>query len=336
MVFLATEVVLIALAFTTNFVSAFFHSNFLDFDFFKSVATKNALNIVEIEKFFGLFFEQSLQKWTIENIGGWQFWNSYYAAAHPVVAILTIVFILVRAIHWSTSHYNWTRVEQSDFSDLPSQSSYFVDGSKRKESLIKRLFFKRQVLKLNPLEQYRFLRNIYLISILISVFGYILLPTMPPRLLNNCDFFNHNGKLLGGCLPQFNFIDTIDKHGSLFFSWKDESIQVLNNPYAALPSQHALVAAYVAIVWIVFLFSNSKSSGSNFKSKKSLVAFSSLISLAVFYPLLTLFCIIVTANHFIFDAIMGFTILSSATLFSLFLLNRCSNSYSKLSEDLPI
>ncbi|OLY80477.1 hypothetical protein AYI68_g5426 [Smittium mucronatum] len=342
--FVITEALLIGLAFTTNFVSAFVLKNVLDFDTFKSAAVTNALRIVSIEKFFGVFIEESVQRWSISHIGGWQFWNSYYAAAHPAVAILTLVIILIRSVVWSVTRADWRRVSQYDNSYPydPTNSAYYIDGSVEKPSIIKRLFFKRGVLSLNPLDQYRFLRTIFLLSIFISLFGYIFLPTMPPRLLNNCDFLNNNGKLLGGCFAEYTFVDTIDKHGSLFFTWKDESIQILNNPYAALPSQHALVAAYVAMVWIVLAASSSSSpSGAPitrpmFRSKLSLFFYLALNSSFLFYPALTLFCIVITANHYLFDAFLGFVILFVATLISLLLLNINNPAPSKLVEELPM
>ncbi|OMH84588.1 hypothetical protein AX774_g1886 [Zancudomyces culisetae] len=117
----------------------------------------------------------------------------------------------------------------------------------------------------NALNRYRYYVSVFVLAEFLSVLGFILIPTMPPRLLSECDAMNLDGIGLGGCIytlgkmvigdgegmmeisgnvPMFGFIDTIDKYGSRFFSWKDQTVQALNNPYAAMPSQHTMVALW--------------------------------------------------------------------------------------------
>jgi len=106
-------------------------------------------------------------------------------------------------------------------------------------------------------------------------------PLMPPRLVPSCDEY-------GGCLSkEYTFVDTMDVYGGLW-SWKDRGVTDLSNHYAAMPSMHTGYAAWTCVS--VF------TTAAEHKWLKVL---------AVLHPIFTVYCIIVTANHYIVDACAG-------------------------------
>jgi len=106
-------------------------------------------------------------------------------------------------------------------------------------------------------------------------------PLMPPRLVPSCDEY-------GGCLSkEYTFVDTMDVYGGLW-SWKDKAVTDLSNHYAAMPSMHTGYAAWTCVS--VF------TTAAEHKWLKVL---------AVLHPVFTVYCIVVTANHYIVDAIAG-------------------------------
>ena len=111
-------------------------------------------------------------------------------------------------------------------------------------------------------------RNWILAANVIGLFGYILLPTAPPRMF-----------------PGFGFVDTLGgvaglNHGSGF-------IQLAANPYAAMPSLHAADALIVGISLALVV-----------KSR-----WAKAFWLA--WPLWVWFCVMATANHFLLDVCAG-------------------------------
>jgi membrane-associated phospholipid phosphatase len=77
-------------------------------------------------------------------------------------------------------------------------------------------------------------RNVLILTNVIGLIGYVLLPTAPPRML-----------------PEFGFSDTLaslgaPNHGSSF-------IQLAANPYAAMPSLHSADALIVGIALAFFV-----------------------------------------------------------------------------------
>ncbi|KAJ2721796.1 hypothetical protein GGI07_003730 [Coemansia sp. Benny D115] len=303
-----TELALLTLTFCTNFLSAYIHNTLEVFHNFRLRSLGNALGIVAFERKTGLFFEQPLQQWHNRALGGWSFWNTYYAGVHPVVTVLFLVFILVRMFAWKLTRVNWKRVNEgaqhmspspvSDYSPLPAADSayYAPEGA---SAVVPRSSFG----ELTPAQQYRFLRAVWVLSAWLAFFGFIFVPTMPPRLLPVCDFLNALGSNVGACLTsEFSFIDTIGEHGSLLWDWNDESVKTLNNPYAAFPSQHTIFAAWCAIAWIQLI---GPSAGSPHYWLRSIVRW-----VIVVYPMVTIYCIVITANHYVSDALGGLVVLA--------------------------
>jgi len=104
----------------------------------------------------------------------------------------------------------------------------------------------------------------------IALIGYVAFPTAPPRFM-----------------PEWGFIDTVSDFTGLHVSSASASANALTNLYAAVPSMH--VAFAIMIGWTL----------------ARLVKPRPLKVLWALYPFLMTFVIIVTANHFIFDALLG-------------------------------
>jgi hypothetical protein len=115
-----------------------------------------------------------------------------------------------------------------------------------------------------------FVRNMFTIAMVIALVAYIVFPTAPPRFL-----------------PEWGFIDTVSDITGVHVSHASASMSALFNPYAAVPSMH--VAFALMIGWPL----------------GRLVRPRVLRVLWFAYPFLMAFVIIATANHFIFDALLG-------------------------------
>jgi membrane-associated phospholipid phosphatase len=110
----------------------------------------------------------------------------------------------------------------------------------------------------------------FLIAMAIALVGYLVFPTAPPRFL-----------------PEWGFTDTVADFTPVKVANSSASMTALFNPYAAVPSMH--VAFALMIGWPLVRLSRSR-----------------LVRLLwMVYPLLMTFVIVVTANHFIVDALLG-------------------------------
>jgi hypothetical protein len=115
-----------------------------------------------------------------------------------------------------------------------------------------------------------FVRNMFMIAMAIALVGYTVFPTAPPRFM-----------------PEWGFIDTVSNLTGVHVSHASATMSALVNPYAAVPSMH--VAFALMIGWTL----------------ARLVRWPVLRVLWFLYPFLMAFVIVVTANHFIFDAFLG-------------------------------
>jgi hypothetical protein len=117
-------------------------------------------------------------------------------------------------------------------------------------------------------ESFYFVRNMFLIAFGIALIGYSTFPTAPPR------FF-----------PEYGFFDAV----SDFTGVPQDSVTINNlfNPYAAVPSMHVAFALMIGI------------------PIARLVKWRPLKIFWAVYPLLVVFVIVATANHFIADAVLG-------------------------------
>lgn len=122
------------------------------------------------------------------------------------------------------------------------------------------------------------LRTIGLATTGFALAGFALFPLMPPRLLGDCGEF-------GGCVAS-DYVDTVAVHGG-WWSFESGAVASVSNQYAAMPSLHFAWAFWSFLV----LWPRLRN-----PLARCLIAA---------YPWLTLFAIIVTANHFWLDAVGG-------------------------------
>ena len=117
-------------------------------------------------------------------------------------------------------------------------------------------------------DSFNFVRNMFMVAMGLALLGYALFPTAPPRMF-----------------PEAGFTDTINAFTN---ANQDSSFtSLLVNPYAAVPSMHIAFSLMIAVPAMTLV--------------RTLWA-RALWSL---YPLAVFFVIVVTANHFWFDAACG-------------------------------
>ncbi len=115
-----------------------------------------------------------------------------------------------------------------------------------------------------------FVRNMFMIAMAIALVGYTVFPTAPPRFM-----------------PEWGFIDSVSNFTGLRVDHDSASISAVTNLYAAVPSMHVAFALMIG--------------GSLARlARRRIVSV-----LWLLYPLLMTFVIVVTANHFIVDALLG-------------------------------
>jgi len=121
--------------------------------------------------------------------------------------------------------------------------------------------------------QYRLWRNTLAFTTGLALIGFYFFPLLPPRLLP----------------AQYHFVDTLRTIGGLW-SFSSGAVNDVSNQYAAMPSLHTAWSAWCALVVINMV--------RPWWGK-----------LALLYPAATIFCIVVTANHYFADAIAGLALL---------------------------
>ena len=120
-------------------------------------------------------------------------------------------------------------------------------------------------------ERYRLARNGLAFVTALALIGFAFFPLMPPRLLP----------------ASYGFVDTLKVFGG---PWSFESgpVAKASNQYAAMPSLHFGWASWCTATFWPWATTTARK------------------ALIVFYPVLTLFAIVVTANHYSLDALGGF------------------------------
>lgn len=122
-------------------------------------------------------------------------------------------------------------------------------------------------------ERYPRWRNCLVVTTVLALIGFALFPLMPPRML-----------------PELGFVDTLKTVGGLW-SFEEGPIHKVSNQYAAMPSLHFGWALWCGIVLYRL--------GRTWLGRW----------LGGAYPVLTLFAIVITGNHFVLDAVGGALIL---------------------------
>lgn len=137
------------------------------------------------------------------------------------------------------------------------------------------LFFARRF-------HYTLLRDALLISGGIALLVYAAFPVAPPR------FF-----------PEWGFVDTMHQFASL--SYQAQSLQPFVNPFAAVPSLHVGWAVVLAVVLFM--------ATSGWRGRALAVRAAAMLMLAA-----QTVGVMATANHYLFDALVG-TVVSLSALF---------------------
>ncbi len=129
-------------------------------------------------------------------------------------------------------------------------------------------------------DRYIRMRSALVATTSVALIGFATFPLMPPRLLEN------SVSRFGGFQTGYGFVDTLVNPGGLW-SFDSGTLERISNQYAAMPSLHIAWATWCVVALYPVL-----------RHRSSRI-------LAVSYPFMTLFSIIVTANHYWIDAIGG-------------------------------
>jgi membrane-associated phospholipid phosphatase len=116
-------------------------------------------------------------------------------------------------------------------------------------------------------EHYYWVRNMFMVAMGLALVGYVVFPTAPPRLM-----------------PGLGFTDSVSDFTGVS---SDSNVNALYNPYAAVPSMHVGFALMLAI------------------SMVRMTRHRWLKALWIIYPAVVAAVVVVTANHWIFDAVTG-------------------------------
>ncbi len=119
-------------------------------------------------------------------------------------------------------------------------------------------------------ERYRLWRNTLAITTGLALIGFSFFPVLPPRLLP----------------AGYHFVDTLRVFGGLW-SFSSGAVNDVSNQYAAMPSLHAAWSTWCALALVPVIRP---------LWGKILMAL---------YPVATIFCVIVTANHYFADVAAG-------------------------------
>jgi len=227
-----------------------FGSNKIAADGIPDQAFTNAERVIQLERWLGLYHEETIQDWFLPYRTFIQFWNVYYGTLHFVVTIG--VFIL--------------------------------------------LYVKRA-------DVFPLWRNTLAAMTSLAIVGFAWFPLMPPRLLDKpCPAVDPT-RYGGACIPsslrgggEFGFVDTLAEYGGPW-SFDSDTMASISNQYAAMPSLHIGWSTWCAIaVWPLLSRRWTRAA-------------------ALLYPLTTLFCIVVTGNHYWLDGAGGLLAFGIGALF---------------------
>jgi hypothetical protein len=127
-------------------------------------------------------------------------------------------------------------------------------------------------------------RNTLAFTTLLALVGFASFSLMPPRLLDKP--VEEYGPPPSMVTEHFGFVDTLQEYPT-FWSFDSGGLKKLSNQYAAMPSLHTAWALWSMLVLL------------------PLVRRRWLRALIILDPIATFFCIVVTANHYWLDAVMG-------------------------------
>jgi hypothetical protein len=198
-----------------------------------TAAYHHAQQVVDAEKFLGLYHEYSLQQTFLG--AGWfmSFWNIWYGTIHFVMPVVVLVWL---------------------YRKMP--------------------------------ERYVRWRNTLVIMLGISLVAFWAYPLMPPRLMPTRFGF------VDAAADFFNFGPQVRVHLGPNGQPSAQALRTYGNLFAAMPSLHVGWSTWSAVaVWPLLRRTWAK-------------------VLWALYPATIFFCIVVTANHWILDAVGGWLVLA--------------------------
>jgi PAP2 superfamily len=205
-----------------------------------TAAYRHAQQVVDAEKFLGLYHERTIQQAFLSADWFMAFWNIYYGTIHFVMPVVALVWLYRKA----------------------------------------------------PVRYVRW-RNTILFMLGFSILSFWLYPLMPPRLMPGSYGF------VDGAARFFNFGPQVHVHLGPDGQPTEAAIRAFGNLFAAMPSLHVGWSTWsVLAIW-------------------PLVKRRWVKVLLVLYPVSIIFCIVVTANHWILDAVGGWVVLGLGYLCAL-------------------
>ena len=122
-------------------------------------------------------------------------------------------------------------------------------------------------------ELYVLIRNAFVVSAVIALVMYFLLPVTPPRLL-----------------PEAGLIDTMALYATA--NYQAQEVGPFVNPFAALPSLHF---GWALLIGVALWLGRPESGGTKY----------AVVLIAVILPVGQFFAVIMTGNHYVLDAVAG-------------------------------
>jgi membrane-associated phospholipid phosphatase len=163
------------------------------------------------------------------------------------------LFIEPNIQRWVTTHARWL-LDLADWTYLNAHFALSVGA-------LAFIYLRRN-------DSFYFVRNMFMVAMLIALIGYCAYPTAPPRLMPQWGFTDS--------IQQFTGVNTQQGVGGL-----------LLNPYAAVPSMHVCVALMIGL-------------------PMSRLVHSPLARwLWRLYPLFIVLVVVVTGNHYLTDVALG-------------------------------
>lgn len=153
--------------------------------------------------------------------------------------------------------------------------------------------------------RYPLWRTTLAVTTCLAVIGFAAYSLMPPRLLDDpgefgaCQIYDPvaattaaPGDLTAIGCDRYGYVDTVARYGG-WISFGSEGMKDVSNQYAAMPSMHIGWSTWSAFVLVPLL-----------RRRWAKV-------LAALYPVITLVCIVLTANHYWIDGVGGLVCLAA-------------------------
>jgi len=183
----------------------------------------------------------------------------------------------VRIIDWQKDLHIWHELGMQEwavqYTPLVVAANYFY-GSAYIVVTVSALVY---LYRVHP-DDYPLWRNTLLVGTMLGLVGFATFPLMPPRLLDQLG----DGQVFG-------FVDTLVEYPT-FWSFDSSAMKAISNQFAAMPSLHCGWAFWGLAVFLPRVRS--------WWAK----------SLAVLYPVATIYVVVITGNHYFLDAVGGLAI----------------------------